>query len=90
MIIVTSPSKPFTYTAKGTIRRQATINEYAEEIDALYASVDESSQDAIPSPSEWSLAPVIEFVRKVIEHTMNAERKMVSDDTDLFEFGLDR
>lgn len=90
MIIVTSPFKPLIYTAKGTIRRQATINDYAEEIDAVYASVDESSQDEIPGPSEWSLVPVIEFVRNVVEHTIDMKGEMVSDDTDLFEFGLDR
>ena len=41
MIIVSSPSKPFTYTAKSTPRRSAIINEYKPDIDALYATVED-------------------------------------------------
>lgn len=39
MILVTSPKKPFMYTAKKTARRQAIVMEYDEEIDALCAAV---------------------------------------------------
>ncbi|KAI0070275.1 acetyl-CoA synthetase-like protein [Panus rudis PR-1116 ss-1] len=39
MILVVKPSKPFAYTVKNTARRQAIINEYESEIDALYARV---------------------------------------------------
>ncbi|KLO14348.1 acetyl-CoA synthetase-like protein [Schizopora paradoxa] len=36
MVLLAKPSKPFLYTAKNTTRRQAIIDEYEEEIDALY------------------------------------------------------
>ncbi|PSS37935.1 hypothetical protein PHLCEN_2v227 [Hermanssonia centrifuga] len=38
MIRVTSPSKPFEYTSKGTVRRQAALSIYATEIQELYGS----------------------------------------------------
>ncbi|OBZ74288.1 L-aminoadipate-semialdehyde dehydrogenase large subunit [Grifola frondosa] len=44
MIMVTNPTKPLEYTAKGTPRRQVCIQAYNEEIDALYRRVAESSQ----------------------------------------------
>jgi len=36
MIIPAAPDRPFTYTAKGTLRRQAVISEYGREIDQVY------------------------------------------------------
>ncbi|THH03896.1 hypothetical protein EW145_g5919, partial [Phellinidium pouzarii] len=45
MILVANPAKPFEYTSKGTLRRQPIINEYRQEIDALYDAVAESAQE---------------------------------------------
>ncbi|KIM91772.1 hypothetical protein PILCRDRAFT_83846 [Piloderma croceum F 1598] len=39
MIIVSSPAKPFTYTAKSTASRPMVTTNYKPEIEALYASV---------------------------------------------------
>jgi hypothetical protein len=39
MIIVSSPAKPFTYTAKSTASRPMVTTNYELEIEALYASV---------------------------------------------------
>lgn len=90
MIIVTSPSKPFTYTAKGSVRRLAIIKEYEAEIDAAYAAVNESSQDDIPAPLSWNLSSTKQFVRQVVGNTMKTGGKVASDDVDLFQMGLDR
>lgn len=38
MILIAQPTKPFSYTAKSTVRRQAVIKEYAAEIDTLFQS----------------------------------------------------
>ncbi|EPS94433.1 hypothetical protein FOMPIDRAFT_1038850 [Fomitopsis schrenkii] len=86
MIIVANPSKPFTYTAKGTVRRQAVIEEYAEEIDALYAKVEDSTQASIPPPLHWDLVTALDFVRKVVSKVLVHG---VGDDDDLFEHGCD-
>ena len=56
MITVSTPEKPFTYTAKNTPRRHAIIREYEPEIDALYAAVDESTQADIEPPHSWNFA----------------------------------
>lgn len=90
MILIASPSKPILYTPKGTTRRKATLEQYTEEIDALYAAVDESGQEDISGPAEWTLENALYFIRKVVSRTMKKSSKELSDSSDLFEFGLDR
>ncbi|THV08158.1 acetyl-CoA synthetase-like protein [Dendrothele bispora CBS 962.96] len=62
MILVASPSKPFTYTAKNTTRNAVIIREYAPEIEALYANIEESTQPSIPAPQQWNLESSKAFV----------------------------
>ncbi|EKM51198.1 uncharacterized protein PHACADRAFT_103930 [Phanerochaete carnosa HHB-10118-sp] len=86
MIIVSSPAKPFTYTAKGTPRRPAIINEYQPEIEALYATVDETTQAHLLPPRSWTLPHAIEFVRSTVQEVMT---RYVLDTDDLFQKGCD-
>ena len=88
MILVTSPDKPLTYTAKLTPRRQAIINDYAEEIEALYEAADESTQAAenTPLPEHWDLNASLSFVRSVVESVLE---RTVPDGDDLFQHGCD-
>lgn len=88
MILVSSPSKPFTFTAKLTPRRQAIINEYDEEIEALYAAADETTHaaDEIQPPKHWSLEETIVFVRQIVEDIME---RSIGDSDDLFLHGCD-
>lgn len=86
MIIVSSASKPFTFTAKNSVRRQAIIREYDEEIKALYTAVDETGRADIPSPIVWDLSGSLVFVRAVVHKVM---KKEVSDEGDLFQHGCD-
>jgi len=53
MIIVASPSKPFTYTAKGSIRGGAILKSYSEEIEEIYRSADEIMECQVVIPSVW-------------------------------------
>lgn len=87
MILVAKPEKPFTYTAKNTARRQAVINDYEPEIDALYDTVAESTQASIPTPEVWDVVATTGFVRDVVRKVL---RTPVTDDDDLFENGCDR
>ncbi len=87
MIIVASPKKPFSYTAKNTARRLALINEYDAEIDALYAAVDESTQADLSPPSTWDLPSATTFVREVVNRVL---KDSVGDNDDLFQKGCDR
>lgn len=88
MVIVTNPSKPFEYTAKGTPRRQATLNAYSEEIDAAYNAVEESSQTELLPPIVWTAASTLDYVRSVVRSVLPLED--VIDAQDLFDQGLDR
>lgn len=90
MIIITSPSKPLLYTPKGTLKRQATLDQYATEINTLYVAVDESAQGEIIGPTDWSQSNAVGFVKQVVEKTMKKNDLDITDEADLFEFGLDR
>ncbi|KAK7472181.1 hypothetical protein VKT23_000303 [Stygiomarasmius scandens] len=87
MILVASPSKPFTYTAKNTPRNSAIIREYAPEIEAIYNSLDESTQSSIPAPAQWDSESATEFVRAVVKHVLSIED--IKDEDDIFQRGGD-
>ncbi|EAU87887.2 ICS [Coprinopsis cinerea okayama7 len=63
MIILSKPSKPFTYTAKGTARRQAVIRDYQEEIDELYEATGSSSllSVEVELPVVWSYGNTLDL-----------------------------
>ncbi|TFY54516.1 hypothetical protein EVJ58_g8816 [Rhodofomes roseus] len=86
MILIAKPSKPFFYTAKHTVRRGAVVKEYEDEIDAIYDSVEASSQSAVPPPASWDIPSTTEFVRRVAAQVMG---RTVPDDGDLFQHGCD-
>ncbi|KIM78762.1 hypothetical protein PILCRDRAFT_10982 [Piloderma croceum F 1598] len=86
MVLAASPSKPFTYTAKGTPRRQAILNDYKTEIEALYATVDETAQPQVPLPPNWSDSNALEFVRATVSNVMNQD---IEDEDDFFQHGCD-
>ncbi|KAJ3539483.1 hypothetical protein NM688_g6353 [Phlebia brevispora] len=81
MLMVSSPSKPFTYTAKGTTRRQAIISDYAEEIDALYTSAKEKASSDIPPPSSWDHDAVLIYLRQLVHSVLN---RHIDDGGDMF------
>lgn len=88
MILVTSPTKPFIFTAKGTPRRQYMIKEYDSEIEALYAAAAETTQaDEVSPPKSWELPDVLDFVRLVVVRVTKA---IFADSDDLFQRGCDR
>jgi len=87
MITVASPSKPFSYTAKMTARRQAILKDYDEEINALYNSVEQTSQIDVPLPVAWTLSQSLDYVRHIIHKVMTQE---VADRVDIFQHGCDR
>ncbi|KAL4257534.1 Adenylate-forming Reductase [Pleurotus pulmonarius] len=86
MILVSSPSKPFAFTAKGTPRRHIILADYANEIDAAYAHLEESSGEDIPLSHLSSKTESLYFVRTVVTKVM---RRTPADDDDLFQNGCD-
>jgi len=94
MVLLASPSKPLSYTAKGTPRRGAILQDYAEEINAIYAAVDESTQSNIPIPTGtcpgggWTEEESLGFVHQAVHSVMTGAKNM-KDDDDIFAFGCD-
>ncbi|KAJ3535272.1 hypothetical protein NM688_g7002 [Phlebia brevispora] len=86
MILVSSPSKPFTYTAKHTPCRHAIIQEYEKEIEILYNAVDETMQTDLPSPVTWNFTSVLDYVRTVVHGVL---KHALGDSDDMFHFGCD-
>ncbi|KAK6966634.1 acetyl-CoA synthetase-like protein [Favolaschia claudopus] len=86
MILVEKPDKPFTYTAKSTVRRQAVIAHYESEIDALYNTVDSSANLNLPPLSAWNAESVLNFVRDAVNSLLVTP---VGDEDDIFQHGCD-
>ena len=87
MIIVANTSKPLQLTAKGTVRRQVMINEYADEIAAAYALVESSSIRDIAPPAIWGINETVAFVKEIVEKILG---RAVDAEEDLFQVGADR
>ncbi|TFY68026.1 hypothetical protein EVJ58_g1265 [Rhodofomes roseus] len=86
MIMVTDLAKPFTYTAKGTPRRQPVLRDYSQEIERLYEIVHDSTQSDIPAPLTWDLLSTTDFVRRVVGRVLV---HAVGDTDDFFQNGCD-
>ncbi|KAM5532280.1 hypothetical protein V8D89_014038 [Ganoderma adspersum] len=86
MIIVTPPGKPFSYNIKGYPRRSWILKDYQEEINTLYAVVEESAQSDVVSPAEWNYESTRAFLRTVVEKVL---RKSILDGADFFRNGCD-
>ncbi|KAJ7210990.1 hypothetical protein C8J57DRAFT_1400321 [Mycena rebaudengoi] len=86
MILVANPSKTIELTAKGTPRRQAVLNSYADEIRDIYLTVEESFQKHLTTPIEFNVASSLEFVRKIVGEVMV---ELPGDDDDIFQNGCD-
>ncbi|SJL14864.1 uncharacterized protein ARMOST_18338 [Armillaria ostoyae] len=86
MIIVAKPSKPFEFTAKGTLRRNAILKAYEQEIEDLYKAIDGVSQTDVVIPQLWTLKNVMAMIREIV--TAIFEKK-VDDTDDIFIAGGD-
>ncbi|KAJ7659561.1 hypothetical protein DFH06DRAFT_1044174 [Mycena polygramma] len=86
MILVADPSKPIDLTAKGTPRRPAVLEGYADEIRNLYKTVEETFQKHIEAPVNFDPSSSLDFVRKVVGEVMV---ETPGDDDDIFQYGCD-
>ncbi|KAJ7448015.1 hypothetical protein FB451DRAFT_1289566 [Mycena latifolia] len=86
MILVVKPDKPFTYTAKMSVRRQAVIADYEDEMAALYDTVEQTAELNIPPLLDCSAASILVFVRDAVHNIVTAR---LGDDDDIFQHGCD-
>lgn len=69
-----------------TVRRQAVIADYEDEIATLYETVEQTAALNIPPLVEWDAGSILDFVRNAIHNVM---AKDVGDDEDIFQHGCD-
>ncbi|KAF8555340.1 putative nonribosomal peptide synthetase [Imleria badia] len=87
MILVTSEDKPMLRAPKGTVQRKATLNAYEVEINALYDTVEASSEAGLAGPSAWTGEGLEEWL---LEHARTISPKgSVDPHADLFAQGFD-
>ena len=86
--MVTDPAKPLEFTGKNTTRRQVGLAAYADEIDALYARVEQSSQIDLSPPADWSMDSARSFIKEAVKRIMRMPT--LGDEDDIFVQGCDR
>ncbi|KAI0942043.1 putative NRPS-like protein biosynthetic cluster [Taiwanofungus camphoratus] len=88
MILIADPARPFVRAAKGTAQRKKTLGLYAQDIDALYKTVEDSSNaHGVAPPPSWDGPDVQSWLA---EHaaTINGGKVPIPAG-DLFEQGFD-
>jgi len=85
MIRLSSREKPFKLTPKGTTQRHAVNQDYAQEIDDLYAAQDDQLENQLPSTV--NLETISGYLRNVISIIIGASD--FGDNDDLYSSGLD-
>ncbi|KAF8971243.1 hypothetical protein BDZ97DRAFT_1349060 [Flammula alnicola] len=89
MILITDKRKPLPRAAKGTVIRKLSLSIYADEIEAIYASIEsavEATQTTKP-PAEWDRAGVTQWILDQVHDMCPGRTILVSKN--LFEQGLD-
>ncbi|KAJ6574353.1 hypothetical protein B0H19DRAFT_1371452 [Mycena capillaripes] len=87
MIVLATPSRPFQVTAKGTPRRRAILEDYAQDIDAVYVAFNRAAAQAGPQVhGKISVNDALEIVRGQVHTNL---RPCISDNENLFDAGAD-
>ncbi|ORY16213.1 transferase family protein-like protein [Clohesyomyces aquaticus] len=85
-VLFSDPERPFVRTDKGTVKRRATLDLYAEYIDRFYATLDDDSE--IVNIDSSSMESIMESVRTILGSILPTVQD-ASPDTDMFGLGLD-
>jgi len=93
-ILVIDPSiKPFVKTPKATLSRNASLLQFAEEIDALYEAAEQPTKaEWAEPPAAWDEAALHSFVVRVVNGVMrdgDMQAVLIDEGRDLFEQGCD-
>ena len=86
MIIFAKSDKPFLYTAKGTIRRQMTLDLYRDEFEVLYQADGLEAKNVASNPSSLEERSYTTVRNIVSQEIPNPELR---DDTNLLDLGMD-
>ena len=86
MIIFAHPSKPFEFTAKNNVRRQAVLDSYQMEIEDAYSTFGLTATLAFPTNGEGH-SDYRTLIDTVLHDVLG---KSISHTVDLFRQGCDR
>ncbi|KAJ7625734.1 putative aminoadipate reductase [Roridomyces roridus] len=88
MILVTQPSKPMVRAPKGTVIKKATLALYDAEIDALYNTIEASSNAGsdVEPPVSWTEKDLEPWLMK---HASQLADRPIRAGDDLFDQGFD-
>ncbi|KAI1106718.1 acetyl-CoA synthetase-like protein [Jackrogersella minutella] len=86
-IMLTNPEKPFPRAGKGTIQRGISVKLYEEEINQLYANVEDAQQANAPTLDISSESALLESIKEVFSTRL--ETPPLGIDTDFFTAGID-
>ncbi|KAJ7289095.1 hypothetical protein C8J57DRAFT_1627484 [Mycena rebaudengoi] len=88
MIILSDPSKPFQMTAKGTLRRSAILEDYAQEIEEAYVAFGKISPSSSTGVARGTLEMkgALYIVRQHVQANIDSN---ISDHEDIFDAGGD-
>ncbi|KAG6906942.1 putative NRPS-like protein biosynthetic cluster [Tephrocybe rancida] len=88
MILITSRDKPLPRTGKGTVMRKMALKAYDDEIEGLYATVEQSAkgEDVVP-PVSWGIDDVQTWLLEQAADIHSGKTFVVSGD--LFDQGFD-
>ncbi|KZO93858.1 acetyl-CoA synthetase-like protein [Calocera viscosa TUFC12733] len=94
-ILVTDPKKKaFVRTPKGSLARNASLQQLSDEIDALYAAAEQPTKaEYAQPPTSWNDAALHSFVVRLVNGVMcegrDHHREPIDESRDLFEQGCD-
>lgn len=83
---IASQSKPFKTTPKGSTKRRQTVEDYAEDIDMIYADT-ESEGVGFELPEDADLPSITMYLRSIVSRLL--ESSSLTDQTDFYAAGLD-
>lgn len=85
-VIVSSASKPFKLTPKGSVKRMVTLNDYKEIVDALYQTSEDRPRASVLSVKS-SHAEIKQFITVVLVELLDLPT--IGEHDDIFSLGLD-
>ncbi|KZT61208.1 acetyl-CoA synthetase-like protein [Calocera cornea HHB12733] len=93
ILVIDAKKKPFARTPKGTISRNVTLQQYEEEIEALYAAAEQPTRaEWAEPPTAWDEEALHSFIVRVVNGVMRGEGAPgvpLDEARDLFEQGCD-
>ncbi|KAM5472506.1 putative secondary metabolism biosynthetic enzyme [Microsporum audouinii] len=88
MVILATPEKPFIFTSKGSIMRQATYQLYQAEIDQLYAKEKVSNDVGVAEfHGQANSTAVKSLLRETFRAMLHPIQGELQDTTDIFHLG---